>query len=142
MGDHLSPAGRSRVMAAIRSRNTQPELAVRRGLFAAGIRGWRIHRRDLPGRPDLAFGPIRVAVFVDGAFWHGHPEHFTPGRSGAYWDEKIARNRERDRLADEALARAGWRVLRFWDFEVREDLDYCIDRIIQAVTERRSPSSS
>lgn len=92
MADFLSKETRSRVMARIRSRDTKPELALRRALHAAGVRGWRLHRRDLPGRPDLAFGPARLAVFVDGAFWHGHPDYFTPGKSGAYWDAKMARN--------------------------------------------------
>jgi DNA mismatch endonuclease (patch repair protein) len=129
-------------MAAIRSRDTKPELLLRRTLYAQGVRGWRLHRRDLPGRPDLAFGPPRVAVFVDGAFWHGHPEHFTPGRSGDYWDAKIARNRERDRDADAALAAAGWVVMRFWDFEVLEDAARCARLVAQALTTRRSGCAS
>lgn len=120
-------------MARIRSRDTGPEIALRRALFAAGVRGWRCHRRDLPGRPDLAFGRARLAVFVDGAFWHGHPEHFTPGKSGSYWDAKIARTQERDRLANSALNRDGWRVLRLWDFEVEQDLERCVRLVAQAV---------
>src|SRR5438874_13409125 len=83
MADHLSPAGRSRVMARIRSRNTTPELALRRALFAQGVRGWRCHAKRLPGKPDLAFTRWRIAVFVDGCFWHGHPDFFTFGKSGA-----------------------------------------------------------
>jgi DNA mismatch endonuclease (patch repair protein) len=124
-------------MAAIRSRNTKPEVALRRALFAAGVRGWRLHRRDLPGCPDLAFGRLRLAVFIDGAFWHGHPDHFSPGKSGKYWDVKIARTRERDRLANEGLETAGWKVIRFWDFEVRDDLAACVATIGQALAERR-----
>lgn len=120
-------------MARIRSRDTGPEIALRRALFAAGVRGWRCHRRDLPGRPDLAFGRTRIAVFIDGAFWHGHPEHFTPGKSGSYWDAKIARTQERDRLANAALARDGWRVLRLWDFEIEKDLERCVRLVAQAV---------
>lgn len=120
-------------MARIRSRDTGPEIALRRALFAAGVRGWRCHRRDLPGRPDLAFGRTRVAVFIDGAFWHGHPEHFTPGKSGSYWDAKIARTQERDRVANTALGRDGWRVLRLWDFEVEQDLERCVQLVAQAV---------
>src|SRR6188472_4274625 len=96
MPDHLSSAGRSRVMAAIRSKDTQPELALRRALHSRGIRGWRCHQRGVAGKPDLAFTRWRVAVFVDGAFWHGHPDHFKFGRGG-YWDAKIARTQERDR---------------------------------------------
>jgi DNA mismatch endonuclease (patch repair protein) len=120
-------------MAAIRAKNTKPELAVRRGLHALGIRGWRCHVRDIPGKPDVAFTRWRVALFVDGAFWHGHPDHFTFGQSGAYWDAKIARTRERDRVANELLAATGWAVLRFWDFEITEDLGNCLGQVVAAL---------
>ncbi len=76
MADHLSPEGRSRNMAAIRSKDTKPELAMRAALRRAGATGYRLHRRDIPGRPDAAFIRWKVAVFVDGAFWHGHPDHW------------------------------------------------------------------
>jgi DNA mismatch endonuclease (patch repair protein) len=138
MVDHLAPATRSRVMARIRARDTTPELALRRALFAAGLRGWRCHVPSLPGRPDLAFTRWRLAVFVDGRFWHGHPDYFTPGKSGAYWDAKIARTQERDRHANEALHAMDWAVLRIWDFEVEADPVYCATRVAQAVAERRA----
>ena len=130
-------------MSRIRSKDTQPELSLRRELFRRGVRGWRCHPKHVPGKPDLAFGRRRVAVFVDGCFWHGHPDYFTPGKSGAYWDAKIARTRERDRLANETLTRAGWTVLRFWDFEVENDLSVCADSVIAAidVSEQARPSS-
>lgn len=120
-------------MSRIRSKDTKPELALRRALWQNGVRGWRCHPRSVPGKPDLAFTRWRVAVFVDGRFWHGHPDYFTPGKSGAYWDAKIARTRERDRLANEALTAAGWTVLRFWDFEVENDLEVCVDRVHSAI---------
>jgi DNA mismatch endonuclease (patch repair protein) len=131
--DFLSKATRSRVMARIRSKDTKPELALRRALWAKGLRGWRVHARALPGKPDVAFTRHRVAVFVDGCFWHGHPDYFTQGKSGAYWDAKIARTRERDRLADQALSAAGWTVLRLWDFEVEQDIDRCVTRVVDAL---------
>lgn len=108
-------------MRRVRARDTAPELALRRALYALGVRGWRCDRKGLPGRPDLAFGRQRVAVFVDGAFWHGHPSKYWPGRCGQYWDQKIQRNRERDRRTDSALAATGWVSLRIWDFEVERD---------------------
>lgn len=129
VGDHLSVAGRSKVMAAIRSTNTKPELAVRRGLRALGATGYRIHVRDLPGRPDVAFTRWKVAVFVDGAYWHGHPEHFNGETATAYWREKIARTQERDRLANLALEQLGWRVLRYWDFQVKLDCSVVVKSI-------------
>lgn len=104
--------------------------------------GYRIDRKTLPGRPDVSFGPAKVAVFVDGAFWHGHSSAFTEGKSGAYWDAKIARNVERDRAVDQALRDLGWVVLRFWDFEIRRDLGRCIDAIelqVRGATRRPSP---
>ena len=116
-------------MSRIRARDTKPELALRQALFAEGIRGWRCHVRGLAGKPDLAFTRWKVAVFVDGCFWHGHPDFFTPGKSGAYWDAKIERTRERDKQANEALRNAGWRVLRLWDFEVEGDLDACVRQV-------------
>jgi DNA mismatch endonuclease (patch repair protein) len=128
-------------MARIRAKDTKPELAVRRGLFAEGLRGWRCHVRGLPGKPDVAFTRWKVAIFVDGAFWHGHPEHFTFGKSGDYWDAKIQRTQERDRLANKALKSDGWEVLRFWDFEVQEDLGGCIARIGSALESAGRPAA-
>lgn len=121
MPDHVSAAVRSAIMARVKGRDTKPELLLRKALYAIGVRGWRCHRSDLPGKPDLAFGRLRVAVFVDGAFWHGHPSKYWPGRSGPYWDSKIARNQERDRNSNEKLTEMGWKVVRLWDFEVEQD---------------------
>ena len=120
-------------MARIRSKDTGPELMLRRALHAAGYRGWRCHPKNVPGKPDIAFARRRVAVFVDGCFWHGHPDFFTPGKSGAYWDAKIARTQERDRIANETLRSSGWTVLRFWDFEVKADLDGCVRAVSAAL---------
>jgi DNA mismatch endonuclease (patch repair protein) len=136
--DFLSKETRSRVMARIRSKDTAPEVALRRALYAAGARGWRCHVKHIPGKPDIAFTRKRVAVFVDGCFWHGHPDYFTPGKSGFYWDAKIARTQERDRLANEALAANGWRVLRVWDFEVEEDVTACAAKVMDALAEGRA----
>ena len=130
MPDKISPEARSRNMAACSgSRDTGPELALRRALFAIGLRGYRVHRTDIPGRPDLAWIGRRVAVFVDGAFWHGHPSAFRLGKSGAFWDRKIGDNIARDRRIDEQLQASGWRVLRLWDFEVEADSLACAERV-------------
>lgn len=121
MTDRLSPERRSWLMSRIAGRNTGPELLLRRALYATGVRGWRLHRKDLPGKPDIAFGRHRLAVFVDGAFWHGHSSKFSPGRLPPEWEKKIAANRERDRRAETELGALGWSILRIWDFEVRKD---------------------
>lgn len=122
VADTRTPEQRSRIMASVKGKNTGPELALRRALYAAGVRGWRCHYRQAPGTPDIAWPRRRVAVFVDGAFWHGHPSRHRPGRSGSYWDEKIERNVERDRSVDAELKVRGWAVVRVWDFEVKRDL--------------------
>lgn len=127
-------------MSRIRSKDTKPELALRRGLYAAGIRGWRCHPKHVAGRPDVAFTRRQVAIFVDGRFWHGHPDFFTPGKSGDYWDAKIARTQERDRIATQALTAAGWVVLRFWDFEVEDDLSRVIAEVAAALELRPLPA--
>jgi DNA mismatch endonuclease (patch repair protein) len=108
-------------MQSVRSKDTIPELTLRRALWIAGVRGWRVHRKNLPGRPDIAISRASLAIFVDGGFWHGRPDRYWPGRSGAYWDAKIARNRARDHRVDLELAAAGWKVLRFWDSDVMAD---------------------
>ena len=122
-------------MAAVRQHDTDPEVRLRRALYAAGVRGWRCNVRSLPGRPDLAWSALQVAVFVDGAFWHGHPSRHRPGRSGAYWDEKIARNVERDLQVNQQLAELGWRVLRVWDFDVQKALPAVIERVIAVLAD-------
>lgn len=133
MADTRTPEQRHRIMAAVRRRDTKPELALRRALWAAGVRGWRCDYSRAAGRPDLAWPGRRVAVFVDGAFWHGHASRHRPGRSGRYWDEKIARNVERDRQVDAALAADGWTVVRVWDFEVSREMPAVLARITAAL---------
>jgi DNA mismatch endonuclease (patch repair protein) len=110
-------------MSSIRSTNTKPEVKLRQALWKLGVRGWRCNWRGPGGRIDVAFTRARVAVFVDGSFWHGHPSKWQPGRWSGYWDQKIKRNIARDEQQNTALANAGWRVLRFWDFEVEHDSD-------------------
>jgi len=112
-------------MSRVRTRDTAPELELRRALWAAGVRGWRLHPRRVFGRPDLAWLGRRVAVFVDGAFWHGHPDYYR-GQSGKFWDEKIERNRKRDERVTGELVDDGWTVLRFWDFEVERQPARCV----------------
>lgn len=108
-------------MSSIRSQNTRPERLLRSALWSAGLRGFRCHWPGPGGRIDVAFTRWKVAVFVDGSFWHGHPSKWQPGRWSGYWDQKIKRNVARDQRQNVALAEAGWRVLRVWDFEVEHD---------------------
>jgi DNA mismatch endonuclease, patch repair protein len=119
----LNP-GRSANMRANRRKDTKPELALRRALHARGYRYRKDYRLELTGarvRPDIAFTARRVAVFVDGCFWHCCPQHGSqPANNTWYWEPKLARNVERDRAADTALAAAGWRVVRVWEHESLE----------------------
>jgi DNA mismatch endonuclease (patch repair protein) len=136
--DTISREKRSALMSRIRGRDTTPERLLRAALWRAGLRGWRLDFRGAVGRPDVAFSRRRVAVFVDGRFWHGHPRYFTPGKSGAYWDRKIARNKARDASVSAALRRSGWKVLRFWDFAVESDPDRVAYRVALALKDRRA----
>jgi DNA mismatch endonuclease, patch repair protein len=134
--DTRTPDERKRIMAAVRQRDTEPEVALRKALHRAGVRGWRCNFRGAPGRPDIAWPALKVAVFVDGAFWHGHPSRHRPGRSGAYWDEKIAGNVMRDRRIDAELTREGWQVVRVWDFQVRKEPEKALERVVNALSTR------
>lgn len=139
--DHLSRSRRSQVMAAIRRRDTSPELTLRRALWRSGIRGWRVDSARLPGRPDLVFFRYRVAVFVDGRLWHGHPSKY-PARLNPVWLEKIRRNVERDRSVDAHLRLLGWRVVRIWDSELGRDPDAAVARVVRELAEATPSSGS
>jgi DNA mismatch endonuclease (patch repair protein) len=126
-------------MAAIRSGNTRAELLLRQALRTLGLLGYRVHHPALPGKPDIVYTRWRIAVFVDGAYWHGHPDHFTFGKLGQYWDEKVRRTQERDRQQEATLREMGYRVVRFWDFDVKKDAAACAKAIASAMRESGSP---
>ncbi|MDO9226426.1 MAG: very short patch repair endonuclease [Pseudomonadota bacterium] len=123
---------RSRLMARIKSTDTRPELMLRKALWRAGLR-FRLKPR-LRGKPDLVFPGARVAVFVDGCFWHGCPQHgHLPKSNLGYWRPKLARNLARDRQVDAELLELGWMPLRIWEHEIALDLPACVARIGEAV---------
>lgn len=138
VGSWASSAANRKSMQGNRSRDTSPELALRRLLHAAGLR-YRVHRAPLPElrrRADIVFGPARVAVFIDGCYWHGCPEHYVPPKTNpSYWNPKIAGNMARDRDTDARLAEEGWLVLRFW---AHQDASLCAGQVAEAVRRRRS----
>ncbi|MGZ3797826.1 MAG: very short patch repair endonuclease [Pseudobdellovibrionaceae bacterium] len=112
---------RSRIMRAVKSRNTKPEMIVRRMIHAMGKR-YRLHRDDLPGKPDLTFSHLRKIIFVHGCFWHGHDcKHGVrqPKTNANYWKQKISRNKERDATVQEALQSMGWNVMVIWECELK-----------------------
>lgn len=135
MPDNLTPEQRSFTMSRIRSKDTAPELTIRRMVHARGLR-YRKHKNGLPGRPDLVFASAMVVVFVDGDFWHGWRFPAWKDKIGDYWKEKIGRNRRRDQKNFRALRRAGWMVIRVWEHEVKADSEACVDRIEEAVRSR------
>ncbi len=122
------PLSKSEQMARVRSRNTEPERMLRRALWGAGLR-YRL-RLQLPGSPDVAFPGPKVAVFVDGCFWHGCPEHYTaPVRQAEFWAAKLGRNRARDEHVDAELSALGWRSVRVWEHSVQRDLPAVVRRL-------------
>lgn len=134
MTDRCSAEERSAIMARVRAKNTHPEIAVRRLVHGLGYR-FRLHRRDLPGTPDLVLPKHRAVVFVHGCFWHQHDcrrGRRQPASNRAYWGPKLARNVERDRAAESALLRLGWRVFTVWECEITAtDLADRIDRFLR-----------
>lgn len=120
MPDVLTAAQRSFNMSRIRGRDTRPELLLRRGLHGLGFR-FRLHRKDLPGHPDMVFPAKQAVIFAHGCFWHGHscPMCRLPSTRTAFWDTKINSNQARDRKTSNALAETGWRVLVVWECALR-----------------------
>lgn len=132
MADTVDGAIRSRMMAAIRGKDTRPEMTIRRGLHARGFR-YRLHARNLPGKPDLVFPARRAVLFVHGCFWHGHdcPMFRWPGSRVDFWRTKIEGNRARDRAAQKALEATGWRVLTVWECALKGRGRLPPDRVLQ-----------
>ena len=116
MTDTLSRSERSRVMALVHGRDTSPEMRVRRALHAAGFR-YRLHVKTLPGKPDIVLPRYRIAIQVQGCLWHAHrcKRFRMPSSNTAYWENKIARNEDRDQRTKAALEATGWRVLVIWE---------------------------
>ena len=132
--DVLTKEQRHKNMSHIRSNDTKPEILLRKALWHKGLR-YRKNYKKLPGTPDIAINRYHIAVFVDGDFWHarGHQEH--PGEQIAshkkYWQKKLERNVERDREVNDALTEMGWLVLRFWESDIKKDLQRCVDTVCE-----------
>jgi DNA mismatch endonuclease (patch repair protein) len=122
VGDKLSPERRSENMRRIKSKGMKPELLVRKLVHSLGYR-YRLHRKDLPGKPDLVFGPKHKVIFVHGCFWHQHPgcrDGTVPGSNVSYWGPKLARNVKRDAEHLASLEAAGWRTIVIWECETMD----------------------
>lgn len=123
-----------RSMQGNRSQETKPEMKLRRLLWDAGVRGYRKNVARLPGKPDIVFGPARLAIFVHGCFWHGHdcPRSRTPHTNRAFWLEKIRRNQERHDRSVAQLQEIGFRVLTIWECELSADPESWLQKIVAA----------
>ena len=132
--DTLSPNERSALMSRIRAKDTKPELTVRRLVHGLGYR-YRLHRRGLPGTPDLVFTPRRKVIFVHGCFWHLHPDPNCkrvrmPKSRIDFWKPKLEGNRERDLRNQAALSEAGWDILVVWECEITGDCEALAERLV------------
>ncbi|WP_286222688.1 very short patch repair endonuclease [Marinobacter apostichopi] len=137
MADVHDKKTRSRNMAAIKGKNTKPEIWLRKELFKIGFR-YRLHRKDLPGKPDIVLPKYRAVIFVHGCFWHGHqgcPLFRIPSTRTEFWKEKISSNRHRDSRNIAKLHELGWRVLELWECSIKGKLRLDGHTLIQSASE-------
>lgn len=143
--DWLTVEQRTRNMAAIRSRdNKSTEKAVRFRMIRAGLRGWKLCVKGLPGKPDFVFEEVRLVVFLDGCYWHGCPKCYrAPTSNSGYWSEKYRRNKARDKRVVRVLKREGWRVVRIWEHEIARSPARVVEKIrALAVSPLSGPTSA
>jgi DNA mismatch endonuclease, patch repair protein len=130
MADVLTPVQRKYNMSRIKGKNTGPELKLRKLLYASGVRGYRIHYK-LSGKPDIVFTKKKIAIFIDGCFWHKCPVCFQePETRKEFWMKKIQSNIDRDKKVDEKLKNDGWKVIRIWEHEIRKRPKNVVSKIL------------
>ena len=136
MADRHSSEIRRKNMAAVKGKNTKPELIVRRGLHAQGFR-YSLHRKDLPGKPDLTLPKYKAVIFVNGCFWHGHScRAFSwPKTRQAFWRDKISRTIQRDSENTKLLVKQGWRVATIWECALKGPNKPGIEKLVQSLSE-------
>lgn len=139
MPDVMTPHQRHVCMSHIRSKNTKPEQLVRQALWHKGFR-YRLHVKDLPGKPNIVLPKYKAAIFINGCFWHGHDgckDFVIPKSNTAFWLAKIGKNKERDARDGIALASAGWKVITIWECELKKPVfEATLDSLIQALVSR------
>lgn len=136
--DNLTKEQRHKNMLHIRSNNTKPEIILRKALWHRGIR-YRKNYKGLPGKPDIVITRCKIAIFVDGDFWHGKNMDVIDNQiqsNRSYWLPKIRRNKKRDEEVNDALTEQGWIVLRFWESDIKKQLESCIAQILEYVPKR------
>ena len=133
MTDIHTKEQRSYNMSQVKGKNTKPEVQFRKYLFNKGLKGYRIQAK-LPGKPDILFKKQKVAIFIDGCFWHKCPKCFSPPKSNVeFWKKKINGNVKRDKNINKILSKEGYIVLRFWTHEIKEDSNKCFNKIYKLV---------
>lgn len=139
MADDLTPEQRRKNMQAIRSKDTTIELRLRKALWERGIR-YRKNYKELVGKPDIVITKYKIAVFCDSDYWHGYDWENRNQRIKSnrdYWVPKIERNMKRDKEVTAALQGEGWLVIRFWEWQIRKNLDECVEVVLQAIADRK-----
>ncbi|AFC99178.1 DNA mismatch endonuclease Vsr [Methanocella conradii HZ254] len=134
--DRISPAERSKIMSKIKAKNTKAEIILRKELWKLGIRGYRIHY-NIPGKPDIAFVSKKIAIFIDGDFWHGYLWKYKgmiPPRQ--YWQDKIEKNMLRDQRINTELKNMGWKVIRIWEHEVLNEMATVVNKLLREIQDR------
>jgi len=134
MPDNLTPKQRSHCMSRVKNKDTDIERIVRSELHKRGYR-FRKHVKKLPGSPDIVFSKGKVAVFIDGDFWHGYRFPAWEHKVSDFWKKKIRKNRDRDQKNFRKLRDMSWQVIRLWKHQVKEDLDRCLEKIIEALSQ-------
>ena len=121
----------SRVMSSIHAKNTTPELKLRKALWARGMSGYRLHWKKVPGRPDITYPGKKLAVFVNGCYWHRCPlcNPSSPKTHKVFWKNKFKNNIERDKRKTQELQNAGWNVLTIWECQIRNNLQECVNKL-------------
>lgn len=142
MSDNVSPEVRSQVMRAVRSSGTTPESTLKKWMRRMGVLGWKAQGQHLPGRPDFFFPSFKLAVFVDGCFWHGCLRCYrAPKSHKPYWKTKLRTNRARDEKNNEQLRLLNWKTIRLWEHEVATDPQRCVKLILKGAQRKSVPEA-
>lgn len=130
--DNLTPEHRRKNMQNIRSAGTTPERLIISELKKHKIY-FAVNAKNITGKPDIVFRRKRIAVFIDSDFWHRHPKRFiSPKTNLTYWENKLSRNVKRDKLVNRSLKKEGWTVIRIWEYDIKNNLSQCINKILKA----------
>jgi DNA mismatch endonuclease, patch repair protein len=127
----------SRIMRANKAKNTKPELRLRKALWHNGYKGYRLHPKKVPGRPDIVFKKHALAIFVNGCYWHRCEkcEPSFPKSNQEFWREKFRKNKKRDSRKIKELESEGWRTMTIWECEIKKDIDKCVQKISEVLNE-------